>query len=502
MKAYLLGIDIGSSAMKLVLAHADGRILQSATGHYPTHTVRPGWAEQNPDDWWIALCQILPGLLQRAGVSASDIGAIGIDGYSWATVVIDRNGRVLCPTPLWYDTRATEVCRTLREKASDEAILALSGNPIHPNYALPKALWLQENRPDVASDLFMILSANGFMGFRLTGAITTDVSQAYGYACYDVRHGTWNEAMADQLRIDPRWLPPIVPSDQIIGEVTPAAARETGLAPGTPVVAGGLDAACGTLGAGVILPGQTQEQGGQAGGLSICTDVCTPTQGMILGHHVVPGQWLLQGGTVGGGGIMRWLSETLYPPDMKESEKSRFTGMDALAATVPPGAEGLIFLPYMAGERSPVWNPGAKGVYFGLDYAKTRGHLIRAALEGAAYALRHNIEAAGAPGKAISEMRSVGGAASSAVWMQIKADITGKPIRSAGGDLATAKGALMVAGVGARIFPSYQEAVSRFTELGAPYDPNEATRAIYDEGYGQYRNLYEALKHMMGGMDR
>ncbi len=501
MRAYLLGIDIGSSAMKLALAHGDGIILQSATGHYPTHTAKPGWAEQNPDDWWATLRRELPGLLQRGGISAADIGAIGIDGYSWATVAIDRDGRALCPTPLWYDTRASDACRVIRERASEEAILALSGNPIHPNYALPKAFWLQENLPDMAAGLFAILSTNGYMAYRLTGEIATDVSQAYGYACYDVRHGTWSEAMADQLQIDPRWLPPIVPSDRVIGGVTPIAARETGLTPGTPVVAGGLDAACGTLGAGVFLPGQTQEQGGQAGGLSICTDTCAPTQGMILSHHVVPGHWLLQGGTVGGGGIMRWLSEVLYPEDAPETGKARFSGMDALAATTPPGAEGLAFLPYMAGERSPIWDLNAKGVFFGLDYAKTRGHLVRAAMEGAAYALRHNIEAAGAPGAAITELRSVGGAAGSAVWMRIKADITGKPIRPAGGDLATAKGALMVAGVGTGIIPSYSEAVSRFTELGSPYFPNEANRQVYDEGYHRYRNLYEALKHMMGGMD-
>ncbi len=496
MKEFLLGIDIGSSALKMAIARTDGRIMASATGAYPTHVPRPGWAEQNPDDWWTAICAHLPGLFREAGIAASDIGAIGVDGYSWASVALDGQGRVLCNTPLWYDTRAVDECRAIRKVVTDDEVLRLSGNPIHPNYALPKAMWCRAHVPGAAA-IRTLLSTNGYVVYRLTGERTQDVSQAYGYACYDVRQGTWDADMLARLPIDPTWLPPVVPSGAVVGGVSPLAARETGLAPGTPVVAGGLDAACGTLGAGVLEPGQTQEQGGQAGGISICTDTYTPTPGMILSHHVVPGRWLLQGGTVGGGGVMRWLAEMLYPTDHAGDGQGRFAGMDALAADVPPGADGLIFLPYMAGERSPLWNPGAKGVFFGLDYAKTRGHIVRAALEGVAYSLRHNIEAAGAPGDAISEMRSVGGAARSAVWMRIKADVTGRPIRPAGGDLATAKGALMLAGVGAGLLPDFDEAARRFTALEPPYLPDAANGPRYDEGYARYRRLYESLRDMM-----
>lgn len=499
MKEYLLGIDIGSSGMKLVIARCDGVTVASATAGYATHYPRQGWAEQNPNDWWLKICQQIRPLLAAAGIKGGDIGAIGVDGYSWAAVALGKTGRVLCNTPLWYDTRAVHECDEIREKIGEDNIFNTSGNPLHPNYALPKVLWYKNNLPKVRTQIHKVLQTNGFIVYRLTGELTQDISQAYGYHFYDIRQGVWQTSMIEQLGLDPRWFPDISPCSQVVGTVTAEAAQETGLHPGTPVVAGGLDAACGTLGAGVLKPGQTQEQGGQAGGISICTDECAPVSRMILSNHVVPGQWLLQGGTVGGGGIIRWLSDILKNNLTNGDNTEYFAQMDQWASQVPAGAEGLIFLPYLSGERSPIWDENAKGVFFGLDFSKSRGHIVRSAMEGAAYAVKHNVEAGGTAASAIEELRSVGGASKSSVWMQIKADIIGKPIRAAGDDLTTAQGALILAGVGTGILPGFEKACERFVHLGPIYKPDESKQAEYNSGYDRYLRLYTQLKELMKG---
>jgi xylulokinase len=255
-------------------------------------------------------------------------------------------------------------------------------------------------------------------------------------------------------------------------------------------VAGGLDAACGTLGAGVIETGQTQEQGGQAGGMSICTDAYAADIRLILGMHVVPGRWLLQGGTTGGGGALKWLRDTVCP-------ELSFEEMSSLAGDVPAGSGGVLFLPYMAGERSPIWNPNATGVFFGLDYAKTRGHMIRALMEGVAYALRHNLETAAGAGAHVHSMRAMGGSANSLVWTQIKADVTGRQIDVPQSDTATTLGAAILAGVGTGVYGGFPEAVKKTISVRRIHAPNAALRDVYEEGYQRYRALYERLEPMM-----
>jgi len=259
------------------------------------------------------------------------------------------------------------------------------------------------------------------------------------------------------------------------------------------VVAGGLDAACGALGAGVFDPGPTHEQSGSAGGMSICTDRYQAARGLILSRHVVPGRWLLQGGTVGGGGAFQWMAENLNPSGAEIS----FDELNQAAQAVAPGSDGLIFLPYLAGERSPIWNPDAKGVFYGLDFSKGRGHLVRAVMEGTAYALRHNLEAARQAGVCPSEMRAVGGGSASPLWMQIKADIAGYPIRAVARRDATCIGCSMMAGVGAGIWKDFAQASERFVELGPVYQPDEKRAQRYQQGFEQYCELYSRLESMM-----
>ncbi|MDD3243103.1 MAG: FGGY-family carbohydrate kinase [Eubacteriales bacterium] len=477
----LLGIDIGTSACKSALFTAQGEVLAQADAAYAVEYPRPGWAQQEPEIWWRAACRAAREALAKA--PQAQIACVGVDGQSWSAVLLDAQGEVLCPSPIWMDTRAQAVCEGLDEKR----FFAVSGNPMKPSYTLPKVLWMKSHWPQAYEKAAVVLQSNGFLVQRLTGAITQDVSQGYGWQCFDMRRGTWDHEAAREVGVRKDLLPPVCECAQMVGHVTAQAAALTGIKQGTPVVAGGLDAACGSLGAGVWQAGQTQEQGGQAGGMSICLEAYAAHPALILSRHVAPGKWLLQGGTVGGGGALKWLRAQVCP-------ELSFAQMGELADGIPAGSEGLVFLPYLAGERSPLWNPSARGVFFGLDYAKTRGHLIRAVMEGVAYSLRHNLEIAAEAGAGASVLRAMGGSANSEVWTQIKADVTGCPIEVPGSDTATTLGAAMLAGVGCGVYASFAQAAS-VVRVARRHEP----RAIpaYEKGYSLYRRLYDQTKDLM-----
>ena len=429
-------------------------------------------------------------MLEQSGIAAGEIRGIGIDGQSWSAIALDREGKVLCPTPIWTDTRSAEICRQVKESIPEEELFGLCGNPAQPGYTWPKILWYKANRPEVYEKTEKILQSNSYIAYRMTGEITQDLSQGYGLACFDMRKGCWDEEACEELGIPRKFLPEIVNCHQVIGRLTKEAAEQTGLKEGTPVVAGGLDAACGTLGAGVVSAGQTQEQGGQAGGMSICIDRYAADPRLILGFHVAPGRWLLQGGTTGGGGALKWLRETMCP-------ELSFAEMSELAEQAPAGSGGVIFLPYMAGERSPIWNPKACGVFFGLNFGVTRGEMIRACMEGVAYALRHNLETAEAAGAKADTLRAMGGSANSRIWTQIKADVTGCGIEVPASDTATTLGAAILAGVGTGVYGSFEEAAERTVRVKKTYEPDPAMKAVYDRGYETFRKLYPALEELM-----
>ncbi|MEE0811314.1 xylulokinase [Blautia sp.] len=498
--SYVIGIDIGTSACKAALFDRKGQVKAAATGDYQVYYPKEGWAEQNPEEWWSAVCQAVRSLLHQARISPKEIAGVGIDGQSWSAIAIDKEGKVLTNTPIWMDTRAQYICERLNEKIGGEEIFHVAGNSLQPSYTTAKILWYKENLPEVYSHTYKILQSNSFIAFKLTGEISQDLSQGYGLHCFDMRTGTWDENMCEKLGIPREFLPEIVPCDRIIGTVTKKAAEESGLAEGTPVVAGGLDAACGTLGAGVIHPGETQEQGGQAGGMSICLDQCKADPRLILGYHVIPGKWLLQGGTTGGGGVMRWFEREFgdYERMMKrETGISSLNQLNEIAEKVNPGSDGLVFLPYMAGERSPIWNPYAKGVFYGLDFSKTKGHMVRACMEGVAFSLRHNLETAGEAGAQARVLRAMGGSANSLLWTQIKADVTGRRILVPASDTATTLGAAMLAGVGTGFYRDYEEAVQETVQVTRTHEPNLSNKAVYDQTYETYLELYRSLSGMM-----
>ena len=497
---YLLGIDIGTSACKVAVFDRYGNVAASASGDYPVYYPREGWAEQNPEEWWDGVCHALQKLLKDGAIDPGEIAGVGIDGQSWSAIAMDRDGKVLCNTPIWMDTRAQSVCDRLNGEVGADAIFQVAGNSLQPSYTTAKILWYKENLPEVYEKIDKILQSNSYIAYRLTGAVTQDVSQGYGLHCFDMRNGCWDEEMCEKLGIPRRFLPEIVPCDQVIGRVTAQAAAQCGLAEGTPVVAGGLDAACGTLGAGVIHPGETQEQGGQAGGMSICMDSYKADPRLILGFHVVPGQWLLQGGTTGGGGVMRWFEREFADYERSisvETGKSSLQQLNEVGETIAPGCDGVVFLPYMSGERSPIWNPHAKGVFFGLDFAKTKGHMLRDCMEGVALSLRHNLEAAEEAGARVDVLRAMGGSANSLLWTQIKSDITGKPIVVPSSDTATTLGAAILAGVGVGFYESYEEAVALTVKETRRHEPNEKNKEVYDRTYETYRMLYRSLEDLM-----
>jgi xylulokinase len=496
-KELLLGIDIGTSGCKLTVFNLEGQVVAGATGTYPTAYPHPGYAEQDAGDWWRSICRELQGLIEKQAFDPHQIRGIGLAGAGWACLPVDLEGNPLRKSMLWLDRRAEGQARRMKEQIGEATLINISGNPVDPAYITPKMLWIKEMEPEIYRRAHKFLQSNAYIAFKLTGEFSQDFSQGYGFHFFNISGGSWNEKIAKELGISIDLTAQLKHCHDIVGVVTVRAAAETGLIAGTPVVAGGLDAACCTLGAGVIHPGQAQEQGGQAGGMSILLNQPLIHPQLILGYHVIPGQWLLQGGSVGGGGTLKWFNEQLGGFEQQQAKvksKSVFELMSEEAESVKPGSDGLIFLPYMAGERSPLWNSKARGVYFGLSYDKTRAHLIRALMEGVGFSLLHNLATAEEVKAQVKELVSVGGAANSKVWTQIKADITGKIIHVPYSDHATTLGAALLAGVGTGVYKSFAEAVDRTVHIQRTQVPNFQNHAIYQEFYQLYLELYQKLR--------
>lgn len=484
----LLGIDIGTSACKVAVFDENGVVLAHSNQPYNVYYPKPGWVEQDAVEWWEAICSGIKEVLSSNSVVAGDIAGIGIDGQSWSAIPVDGNGDVLARTPIWMDTRARGICDSVKSRLGEDTVFNIAGNDFLSSYTAPKIIWFRDNCPEVFEKTRWILQSNSYIAYKLTGVLSQDKSQLYGIQFYDLHKMEYNNELAAELGIDVNLIPDIYDCDSIIGKVSHDASLLTGLPEGIPVVAGGLDAACGTLGAGVYKPGQTQEQGGQAGGMSICTDEALAHIKLILSPHVVPGMYLLQGGTVGGGGALKWFRQEL-------AKGLSFDEITAEAEIIPAGSEGVVFLPYMSGERSPIWNPDAKGVFYGLSFDKTRGHLARAVLEGTAFALEHNLRVAAEAGAVVESMNAMGGAANSVLWTQIKADVTGKTICVPASDTATTLGAVILAGVGCGLYTSYEDAVKRTIHVTREQKPDMQKHEIYNKTMNLYLQLYKDLEN-------
>lgn len=427
--SYLIAVDVGTSSTKTALRDEQGRLLSEAAASYEISRPYPAWAEIDVEVWWRAVCDTVRQVVAKAGIDPRAVRGIGVDGVSWTLIPVDNRLRPLCPAMIWLDRRAESEAAWLRAQPEAHAWVDLAANPLDAAYVTPKLFWLRQHNPRVFHEAKKFLNSTGYIVARMTGALTCDVTQAYAYHFFDMQRGTWDAQVAGRLDIPLEKMPDLVSPLAVVGQVTCQAAGELGLAAGIPVIAGGLDAAVGALGAGVVRPGQTVDQGGQAGGMLMSVEQVIVEPLLIFGYHVLPGQYLLQSGTVGGGSL-GWFGEVLGQEEIAATARrgiSPFEWMSEEAASTPPGSHGLLFLPYMAGERTPLWNSNARGVFFGLSYKTTRGDLLRAMMEGCAFAVYHGLQLAEAHGAVVSEWLGDGGAARSATWCQIKADVTGRP---------------------------------------------------------------------------
>lgn len=484
MGKYLLGIDIGTSSCKIAIFNTSGGVQAEMNKSHRTYRTASGWIEQNPDEWWENICDGIRECLQKSGISSKSIEGIGIAGQGWSMIPIDEDGNCLTNTPIWMDTRAKDIANEVEQEIGTRRIFDLAGNLFFPTYTTPKMIWLKKEHIDLYAKTECFLQSNSYIGYKLTGALSSDKSQNYGLHFYNTKTCTYDTEMAEAFGLDINKVAPIYDCHEVIGKVTNEAAEQTGLMPGTPVVAGGLDAACGTLGAGVHLPNQAQIQGGQAGGMSICLDQPVVHEKLIFSPHVVPNLWLLQGGTVGGGGVLRWFREKLSP-------EQSFDELTQLASKINPGSDGVLFLPYMAGERSPIWNPDAKAVFYGLGFDKTKAHMLRSVLEGVVLSVYHNVkvaENAGVDIKAL-EYYAMGGVANSEMWIQIYADVFGKKMNIPSSNTATTLGAAMLAGVGIGLYDSFSQAVEKTITVSREQKPTQEHYNLYQEVFKKYLAL-------------
>jgi xylulokinase len=500
MMPFFLGIDVGTSSLKTGLWRSDGHLAARASRSYPTHRPSAVRAEQNPLDWWQALCETVRQVLAEGGARADEIAGIGIDSTGWTFVPVDKAGQPLYPAMLWQDRRAVKEAAWLRALPKAEQLVHLSANRLDEGYATPKVLWLRAHHPELYTQIDQILFSSGYLVRKLTSVSICDYSQANGLHCFDMHHLRWDEQACEWLGVERDKLPPVVDSCRVIGEVTREAAGQIGLKPGTPVIAGGLDAAVAALGNGVARAGMTADQGGTAFGMSVAVDRVVIEPRLIFSAHVVPGLYLLQGGTVGGGSL-DWLRRQLQPngqvADASDLDRD-FSKLTAEAAQSAAGAGGVLFLPYMSGERSPLWDSEARGVFLGMSYETTRGDLIRALMEGCVFAVRHNMQIAEEAGAPIVECYGSGGTARSADWCQLKADVTGRPLTICAGENGepgdNTLGLAVMVGVATGHYRDLADTMAQFLPRRRTLEPNPHHQSVYDALYPIFRRAYEDLR--------
>jgi xylulokinase len=490
MPVHVLTIDQGTSSLKAALWREDGVVLAEAVEPYELSRPAPTWAEIDPARWWDALCGATSAVLAKAGVAADDVACVAPDGIGWTLVAVDAELRPVAPAMTWLDRRAEAEAEALRARPDADALVDLAANRLDAAYLTPKVAWLAAHRPDAFDAARWLLTASGWLVAKLTGEVTCDLTQAYGLHCFDIRQERWDEAAAASLGIPIDRLPPLHRAGHMAGGITSAAARQTGLAPGIPVLVGGLDAAMAALGGGVTRPGLTQDQGGSAGGFGMSVPEVVVEPRLIFSHHVLEGQYLLQAGTVGGGSL-GWLRDVLGATD---------TPPDALIAEtegVPPGANGVLFLPYLAGERTPLWSSTPRGVFAGLAYSSTRADLVRAVLEGCAFAVGDNLRLAEERGYRVSSWLGQGGASRSAVWNQIKADATGVPFTVARlADGAEGGTGLALYALGARaagLAGDPAETVERLLVRRTTLEPDPIRHARYRDLFDVWHDVSRAM---------
>jgi xylulokinase len=496
-QTYLLGIDVGTSGSKALLVREDGEVAASATTEYGFSTPQPLWAEQNPADWWQATVASIRRVLAESGAGPGELAGVGLTGQMHGLVLLDAAGTVLRPCIMWNDQRTAKECAEITHKVGAARLLQLTGNPVLPGFTAPKILWVREHEPEVYRRVAKILLPKDYVRYRLTGEFYGEVSDASGTSLFDVGRRTWSGEMLNTLDIPRAWLPEVTESPVISARVSAATAAETGLLAGTPVAGGAGDQAAGAVGTGIVSEGTVSATIGTSGVVFAASDTYRiEPQGRLHAFcHAVPGMWHLMGVMLSAAGSFRWYRDTLGGAERAEAQASGRDVYDLLtegAATVPAGCEGLLFLPYLTGERTPYPDPNARGVFFGLTLRHTRAHMTRSVLEGVGYGLRDSLELMRALGLRVQQVRASGGGARSALWRQILADVFDAEIVTLNVTEGAPYGAALLAGVGAGVYGGVRAAVERTLRITGSTEPGPDT-PVYADYYPRYRALYPAL---------
>jgi xylulokinase len=502
----LLGIDIGTTGVKAALfAAEDGSTLSSAFVEYPLYHPYPGWAEQQPEDWWQATLTAIRQCLQDGaieGVQPADVRGVGLSGQMHGVVLLDEAYRVLRPCIIWADQRSEAQCRWMTERVGAARLIDYVSNPALPGFSAPKALWVRDNEPEIFARARVMLLPKDYIRFRLTGMLAMEISDAAGTCLLDVRHGVWSREVLDAIGFDAALLPTVALADAVAGKITQEVAQLTGLPAGTLVAGGGADNACGAVGNGVVQPGLALVSIGTSGVVLAYTnqpqvDRSGPVPRIHTFNHAVPGAWYLMGVTQGAGLSLRWLRDNIGLP---ERALERWTGVGAYeiltkeAEGVPAGSDGLLFLPYMQGERTPHLDAYARGGWIGLTASHDRRHLVRSVLEGVAFSLKDCFAIIAEQGLALEQVRATGGGARSPLWRQIIADVLNVELVTTSAQEGPAFGAALLAGVASGIYASIAHACHTTVHVVERTEPQPANARVYANLYEQYRALYPALK--------
>jgi xylulokinase len=499
MAELLIGLDVGTSGVKALLMDTCGNVVASALREYPLSTPKPNWAEQNPSDWAEASLSALQELAACVP-SGSEVKAIGLTGQMHGSVFLDKHNEVLRPALLWCDQRTAAQCQEITDRAGGEAALVnMVSNPALTGFTAPKILWLRDHEPHHFEKLCKVLLPKDYIRWVLTGEFATDVSDASGTLLFDVRNRCWHKELLSLLELDSSLLPESFEGPEVTGTLSSQAAQRTGLSKGIPVVAGGGDQAAGGVGCGIVKAGTLSSALGTSGVVfAFSEEICVDPQGRIHTFcHAVPGKWHVMGVMLSAGGALQWFRNQLCHEEIQKAREldiDPYTLITEAAATVSLGAEGLLFLPYLSGERTPHKDPYAKGTFSGLSLRHTKAHMARAILEGVAYGMRDSLDIMREIGVPLSVSRVSGGGARSALWRQILADTGRVAIARLEVDQGPSYGAAILAGVGARLFTSVEEACDLCIHEKDIQMPDPSVADFYDTYVAEYRAVYLALK--------
>jgi xylulokinase len=491
VESLFLGLDVGTSGVKAVLVSSSGDVRASATTPLTLSTPRPGWAEQDPLDWWEASVDSIRAVRAQSG--SATIAAIGISGQMHSSVFLDRGGEVVRPALLWCDGRTTDECREIeRRVGGEERLRDLVSNPALEGFTLPKVLWLRNHEPEAFRLVATVLLAKDYIRYRLTGELATEPSDASATLMYETAKLRWSKEILDAMELNGSLLPPVGGSSEVLGHVNDDGAAACGLPTGTPVVGGGADNACGAAGVGVVAPGEAVASWGTSGTLLAPMSEPRVDPG-LRAHtfcHVVPNAWYLMGVVLSAGGAFAWYRDQLARELVGDPDANR--KLDEEAASVARGADGVSFLPYLQGERTPHRNASARGAFLGLSLAHTRAHLTRAVIEGVCFALRDSLEILKSLGFSLNEVLFTGGGARSPLVRRMLAEVFGMPVATVNREEGPAYGAALLAAVGAGAFPDLA-AATRATLQRKPGDARAPeAHHEYDLAYARFREGYRA----------